>query len=517
MSKRRPKLPSGLKISGSGIIRKSVYADELFELYEYETENSEFNFYSILNVENFETNEISILKDWWSINSAKMNYYFELTDGHFGFGKDIIVNFRIKGNLIDGHTFIDADDTTLFTLFNSIIENVQLARSAGYFPKLDTNLCFLSRDFSTFLALLSFKKCGSEEDELKDMCRFFFKLCTGIHVKGEMTDIPDLKNWSRNIGDKISKIIQRCLSTSNERDSIKTFDVLEVQLGRKSRESVFHENQIISTDMNNSNRPFGLDKVAGMKAQKQLRRKEIVEPGRNPQPYLKYGLTIPNGILLYGPPGCGKTYIARLLAEELAHYFIEIVPSEIASPYIHQSVLNIRNIFEMAAENAPSIIFIDEFEALVPSRTELSGHQQYKSEEVNEFLVHLNSCSEKKIFIIAATNRPDKIDSAIRRTGRLDKLIYVGPPDEEARQDMLRLHLRGRPTSSSIDIKRIADRLQFYSASDLKFLVDEAARISLHLSEDISDKSFELAMSKIVPSISLKEEIEYLSIDQRGI
>ena len=153
----------------------------------------------------------------------------------------------------------------------------------------------------------------------------------------------------------------------------------------------------------------------------------------------------------------------------------------------------------------------------MPSRTELSGHQQYKSEEVNEFLVHLNSCSEKKIFIIAATNRPDKIDSAIRRTGRLDKLIYVGPPDEEARQDMLRLHLRGRPTSSSIDIKRIADRLQFYSASDLKFLVDEAARISLHLSEDISDKSFELAMSKIVPSISLKEEIEYLSIDQRGI
>jgi ATP-dependent Zn protease len=158
----------------------------------------------------------------------------------------------------------------------------------------------------------------------------------------------------------------------------------------------------------------GLDKVAGMHALKELLRSEVVVPIRNPEPYRRYGLSIPNGILLYGPPGCGKTYIARQLAEELGHYFVEIIPSELASSYVHQSVIRIRELFDTAAEQAPAVIFIDEFEALVPTRGELGGHQHYKAEKVNEFLAHLNSCAEKKIFVIAATNQPKK---SIRRCG----------------------------------------------------------------------------------------------------
>ena len=95
------------------------------------------------------------------------------------------------------------------------------------------------------------------------------------------------------------------------------------------------------------------------------------------------------------PPGCGKTYIARQLAEELGYFFVEIIPSEVASPYIHGSTLRIREAFDQAAEKTPAVVFIDEFEALVPVRAELGGHQQYKSEEVNEFLAHLDSCGEK--------------------------------------------------------------------------------------------------------------------------
>jgi transitional endoplasmic reticulum ATPase len=99
---------------------------------------------------------------------------------------------------------------------------------------------------------------------------------------------------------------------------------------------------------------------------KELLRREVVAPVRNPEPFRKYGLSIPNGILLYGPPGCGKTYIARQLADELGHYFVEIIPSELASPFIHGSVIKIRDLFDTAAEHAPAVVFIDEFEALVP-------------------------------------------------------------------------------------------------------------------------------------------------------
>src|SRR5206468_2936454 len=198
------------------------------------------------------------------------------------------------------------------------------------------------------------------------------------------------------------------------------------------------------------------------------------------------------------------------------YHFVEIIPSELASPYIHQSVMRIRELFDSAAEQSPSIIFIDEFEALVPSRSELGGHQQYKAEEVNEFLAHLNGSSEKAIFVIAATNAPDKIDPAVRRTGRLDKLIYVGPPDLEARQEMLVLHLEGRPVAACLEIGSIAEVLGGYSASDIRFLVDEAARAALRNRQEITQESFRAAMAGVRPSVTTEIEAQYQSVEQRG-
>jgi transitional endoplasmic reticulum ATPase len=133
---------------------------------------------------------------------------------------------------------------------------------------------------------------------------------------------------------------------------------------------------------------------------------------------------------------------------------------------------------------------------------------------VNEFLTHLDNCSEKNIFIIAATNQPEKIDSAVRRTGRLDKLIYVGPPDEEARREMLALHLRGRPQATSLDLRAISADTDFYSASDLRFLVDEAARDALSKNEVINKQPFLVAMAKIQPSITPDVETRYRNIQR---
>ena len=260
----------------------------------------------------------------------------------------------------------------------------------------------------------------------------------------------------------------------------------------------------------------GRDRVAGMRELKTLLRREVVDYVRNPERYRRYGLNLPNGILLYGPPGCGKTYIARLLAEELGHHFVEIVPSDLASPYIHETVTQIRAAFSEAAKQAPSVMFIDEFEAFVPPRGDLGGHQQHKAAEVNEFLVQLNCCSEKKILVIAATNQPEKIDPAVRRAGRLDKHIYVGPPDPEARREMLSLHLEGRPVAPDLDLAALAAELDHYSASDLKFLVDQAARRALEADEDIGLASFRTAMRGITPSVRAEDEGAYRTIVQRG-
>jgi len=253
-----------------------------------------------------------------------------------------------------------------------------------------------------------------------------------------------------------------------------------------------------------------------MRELRALLQQDVIAPIRDPERFKKYGLSIPNGILLYGPPGCGKTWIARKLAEELDHFFVELVPSEIASPYIHDSVLRIREAFDKAADRAPSILFVDEFEALAPSRASLGGAQQYKSEEVNELLVHLNACAEKGVFVIGATNEPEKIDPAIRRTGRLDKLVYIGPPDSEARGEMLRMHLSGRPVALDIDCTAIAATLEGYSASDIRFLVDQAARIAIGLNAEISTDMVFAARRGVPASVTAEDEARYRAFVARG-
>lgn len=172
----------------------------------------------------------------------------------------------------------------------------------------------------------------------------------------------------------------------------------------------------------------GFAAVAGMDELKEQLREEVIEPLYHPEEYQRYGVTIPNGMLLYGPPGCGKTFFAKHFAEEVGFNFMFVTPATLKSRYVNASQENIAKMFKEAEENAPTIIFIDEINELVPNR-EGDVHEMSKS-AVNEMLAQMDRTGEKGIFIIGATNYPHMIDPAILRAGRLDKKYYVGVPVE---------------------------------------------------------------------------------------
>jgi AAA+ superfamily predicted ATPase len=260
----------------------------------------------------------------------------------------------------------------------------------------------------------------------------------------------------------------------------------------------------------------GLENVAGMNHLKAQLYENVVAPLRNPEAFQSYGLGIPNGILLFGSPGCGKTHIARQLAEELGYFYQEVSPSDVGGTYIHETAQRTRELFEVAAKHAPSVLFIDEFEGLAPSRGGLRGDQVHTNEEVNELLKQIESCAKRRILLIAASNEPWKIDAAIQRTGRLDLKILVGPPDVRARTAMLRYHLHGRLVDPRIDVATLATTLVGYAASDLKFLVDQAARLAMKSHAQISTEHLWQAVKSVPASISSEDEERYERFKGRG-
>ena len=253
----------------------------------------------------------------------------------------------------------------------------------------------------------------------------------------------------------------------------------------------------------------GFDQVAGMRELKALLMNDVIGPMLNPEKYKKFKLSIPNGILLYGPPGCGKTFIVKKLAEEIGYNFIELNPSSVATSYVHGAVGNIGKVFEMAKLEAPSIIFIDEIEGLVPKREDLSSSADIKKEEINEFLLQLNNAGENKILVVGATNRPHMIDNAILRSGRMDKRIYIGPPDFEARVDMFRICLTGRPYDKKIDFEKLAQLTENYVSSDIELIVTQAARMAVAQDKSMVDEKMLVeSINKFSPSIA-PEDIQY--------
>jgi transitional endoplasmic reticulum ATPase len=230
------------------------------------------------------------------------------------------------------------------------------------------------------------------------------------------------------------------------------------------------------------------------------RLREIVElPMRHPEIFRHLGIEPPKGVLLYGPPGVGKTLLAKALANEVGAYFIAINGPEIMSKFYGESEQRLREIFEEARKNAPAIIFIDEIDAIAPKREEVVG--EVEKRVVAQLLTLMDGLTERgRVVVIGATNRPDALDPALRRPGRFDREIEIPPPDRKARREILTVHTRNVPLDDDVNLDKIAEMTHGYTGADIAALVKEAAMNALR--RFLSEKNIDL--SKPIPSEVLR-------------
>ncbi len=327
----------------------------------------------------------------------------------------------------------------------------------------------------------------ANEDEIDDQLKFTLTKALSIDIEKRFKTAEDF-----------SKALKR-----------------EVMLEKQVIEKTFDK----KVEKKEKKKGSGFDQIAGMSELKSLLQEEVIDVLKNPEEFKEYGIPLLNGLLLYGPPGCGKTFIAQKFAEEVSFNFLMLKPADLKSQYINATEGVISKMFKEAEANKPTIIFIDEFDSLVP-KIDGELHQMYAN-AVNEMKAQMTNCGERGIFIIAATNHPKMIDSAIRRAGRLDKSIYLPPPDKAAREAMFKLYLKSRPVDLAVDYEKLSTLTENFVSSDIKFLIDEASKVARKTKGRITMQIFQKVIAENKPSVTLKEIREYEALkkkwdDERG-
>lgn len=323
---------------------------------------------------------------------------------------------------------------------------------------------------------------------------------------------PNIENKVADFDGTILKIIRKALQNDpesrfqNADEFLKSLngEIKVEEIKEKIKQPIEEKTKVAFTVKKGK----GFSAIAGMNKLKDQLKNDVIDVIENPKEYKKHNLGLPNGMLLYGPPGCGKTFFAERFAEEAGYNFIKVVSSDIASIYVHGSQEKIGNLFKDAREKAPTILYFDELDAMVPNREKLNNQSQ--SGEVNEFLSQLDNIGESGVFVIGSTNKPGLIDKAVLRSGRLEKWFYIPPPDLEARKSIFEIYLKDRPLDFGINYNKLAELTENYVTSDIKLLIDEASRKTIRdKSKRISMEILEFIIKNQRPTVPLSELKKY--------
>jgi len=255
--------------------------------------------------------------------------------------------------------------------------------------------------------------------------------------------------------------------------------------------------------------------VGGLEDVKRELREAVEWPLKQPEIFKRVGIRPPKGILLFGPPGCGKTLLARAVATESEANFISIKGPEVFSKWVGESEKAIREVFRKARMASPAVIFFDEFDALVPRRGLGYADSGVTERVISQLLTEVDGVMTlEDVVVIAATNRPDIIDPAVLRPGRFDRLIYVPPPDEKARLEIFKIYTKNMPLADDVNLEELAKATKNYSGADIEALCREAALNAIRRdveAKEVTKSDFEKALTEVGPTITPEMEKWYKS------
>ncbi len=415
-------------------------------------------------------------------------------------------------------------------------------------PETRGRINFVTKDLNPwYMAPETFRRRFNAKTDIFSTGALLYRLLFGIEPwrtpDMEVSSVSELRevrripvdeicdrNPNRQLEDHQKLILARMLAQDYEDRYASVEEVMEVLAVGDSKKGIFDsrfaekygglplvektigEESSVAAE-NDQKAGNGFADVAGLENVKTLLTDEVMFVLKNPEKAKQYRLKAPNGMLFYGPPGCGKTYVAEKFAQESRLNFVMIKASDLGSIYIHGTQGKIKELFDDAAAKAPTVLCFDELDGMVPDRSKVTS--EGAAGEVNEFLSQLNNCSDRGIFVIGTTNRPNMIDPAVLRSGRMDHLIYIPMPDAEARKELFRIHLLGRPQTEDIDLDDLAGLTEGYVASDIELIVNKTALVAAKKDVPLSQELLKERIPMIRKSVSESDRETYEAVRQQ--